>query len=191
MLVAFSWRSAVCSWRGLLHSPTQPRTPRSHYIRHTLMYTRLRHASIQTTATHTHTPNAKQQVALKKAASRQPVAVAIQASQRAFQLYVGGVFDDKECGTQLDHGVLVRFAYRLGDGALGRVVVGGGCCCGCAPPTLCAESPTFAARLNLLIYPHRLRRRLLFCLPLFPFSGPLLCAGRRLRHRRAARRRRR
>lgn len=90
------------------------------------MYTRLRHASIQTTATHTHTPNAKQQVALKKAASRQPVAVAIQASQRAFQLYVGGVFDDKECGTQLDHGVLVRFAYRLGDGALGRVVVGGG-----------------------------------------------------------------
>lgn len=51
------------------------------------------------------------QVALKKAASQQPVAVAIQADQRAFQLYVGGVFDDKECGTQLDHGVLV--GHRL------------------------------------------------------------------------------
>ncbi|KAI8474494.1 MAG: hypothetical protein J3K34DRAFT_374993 [Monoraphidium minutum] len=47
------------------------------------------------------------EIALKKAASRQPVAVAIQADQRAFQLYVGGVFDDKECGTALDHGVLV------------------------------------------------------------------------------------
>ncbi|GBF92394.1 hypothetical protein Rsub_05596 [Raphidocelis subcapitata] len=47
------------------------------------------------------------EIALKKAASQQPVSVAIQADQRAFQLYVGGVFDDKECGTQLDHGVLV------------------------------------------------------------------------------------
>ena len=47
------------------------------------------------------------QVALKKAVSQQPVSVAIQADQRAFQLYMGGVFDDKECGTALDHGVLV------------------------------------------------------------------------------------
>jgi hypothetical protein len=35
------------------------------------------------------------------------VAVAIEADQRSFQLYMGGVFDDKECGEQLDHGVLV------------------------------------------------------------------------------------
>eukprot|EP00887_Chlorella_sp_A99_P001556 scaffold8.g1556.t1 len=44
--------------------------------------------------------------ALAQAVTHQPVAVAIEADQRAFQLYVGGVFD-AECGTQLDHGVLV------------------------------------------------------------------------------------
>ncbi|KAI8475334.1 MAG: cysteine endopeptidase [Monoraphidium minutum] len=47
------------------------------------------------------------EVALKKAASQQPISVAIEADQRAFQLYSGGVFDDKECGKELDHGVLV------------------------------------------------------------------------------------
>ncbi len=47
------------------------------------------------------------EVALKKAASRQPVSVAIEADQRVFQLYQGGVFDDENCGEQLDHGVLV------------------------------------------------------------------------------------
>jgi KDEL-tailed cysteine endopeptidase len=46
------------------------------------------------------------ELALKKAVSKQPVAVAIEADQRSFQLYMGGVFDDKECGEQLDHGVL-------------------------------------------------------------------------------------
>ncbi|KIY95721.1 hypothetical protein MNEG_12241 [Monoraphidium neglectum] len=48
------------------------------------------------------------EIALKKAVSQQPVSVAIEADQRAFQLYMGGVFDDKECGRDLDHGVLVR-----------------------------------------------------------------------------------
>jgi hypothetical protein len=48
------------------------------------------------------------EVALKKAVSRQPVSVAIEADQRSFQLYMGGVYDDEECGEQLDHGVLVR-----------------------------------------------------------------------------------
>lgn len=43
--------------------------------------------------------------ALLKAVANQPVSVAIEADQRAFQLYGGGVFD-AECGTALDHGVL-------------------------------------------------------------------------------------
>ena len=41
-----------------------------------------------------------------QAAANQPVSVAIEADQREFQLYVGGVFD-APCGTALDHGVLV------------------------------------------------------------------------------------
>jgi hypothetical protein len=44
--------------------------------------------------------------ALKVAVANQPVAVAIEADQRAFQFYKSGVFD-QPCGTQLDHGVLV------------------------------------------------------------------------------------
>lgn len=47
------------------------------------------------------------EVSLKKAVAHQPVSVAIEADQKAFQLYVGGVFNDAECGTALDHGVLV------------------------------------------------------------------------------------
>lgn len=47
------------------------------------------------------------EAALKRAVARQPVAVAIQADQRVFQLYAGGVLDGQACGTQLDHGVLV------------------------------------------------------------------------------------
>ena len=40
--------------------------------------------------------------------SPQPVSVANEADQKAFQLYMGGVMTDVEgCGTQLDHGVLV------------------------------------------------------------------------------------
>lgn len=47
------------------------------------------------------------EVDLKKAAAHQPVSVAIEAGQKAFQLYMGGVFADESCGTDLDHGVLV------------------------------------------------------------------------------------
>ena len=43
---------------------------------------------------------------LFQAVAKQPVSVAIEADQREFQLYAGGVFD-AECGTALDHGVLV------------------------------------------------------------------------------------
>ena len=39
--------------------------------------------------------------------AHQPVSVAIEADQKAFQLYMGGVFSDDACGTDLDHGVLV------------------------------------------------------------------------------------
>ncbi|KAG2437494.1 hypothetical protein HXX76_006143 [Chlamydomonas incerta] len=47
------------------------------------------------------------EVALKKAAAHQPVAVAIEADAKSFQLYGGGVYDDPTCGTSLNHGVLV------------------------------------------------------------------------------------
>jgi cathepsin L len=44
--------------------------------------------------------------ALQEAAAQQPVSVAIEADQFAFQFYSGGVLTG-QCGTQLDHGVLV------------------------------------------------------------------------------------
>lgn len=44
--------------------------------------------------------------ALQKAVAHQPVSVAIEASGRALQLYVSGVFTGA-CGTALDHGVVV------------------------------------------------------------------------------------
>ena len=46
--------------------------------------------------------------ALKSAVEKGPVSVAIEADKSVFQLYSGGVFTSAEqCGTQLDHGVLV------------------------------------------------------------------------------------
>jgi len=42
---------------------------------------------------------------MKAALAKQPVAVAIEADQSAFQFYTSGVLT-KGCGTQLDHGVL-------------------------------------------------------------------------------------
>jgi len=47
------------------------------------------------------------QISLKGAVSEQPVAVAIEADTRYFQLYSGGIIDSPSCGTTLDHGVLI------------------------------------------------------------------------------------
>lgn len=49
--------------------------------------------------------SASNEDALAAAVEQQPVSVAIEADQRAFQLYSSGVFTSS-CGTNLDHGVL-------------------------------------------------------------------------------------
>merc|ERR1712151_1270817 len=43
---------------------------------------------------------------LEAAVAQQPVSVAIEADQRVFQLYKGGVLSDDACGQNLDHAVL-------------------------------------------------------------------------------------
>ncbi len=47
------------------------------------------------------------QLALKEAVSKQPVAIAIEADTRYFQSYASGVLTAATCGTSLDHGVLI------------------------------------------------------------------------------------
>lgn len=44
---------------------------------------------------------------LKFAVAQQPVAIAIEADTRYFQFYSGGILDSADCGTRLDHGVLI------------------------------------------------------------------------------------
>ena len=58
---------------------------------------------------------ANNQIALKEAVSIGPVSVAIDAESRIFQLYTGGVLTSAECGSNLDHGVLVT-GYGSADG---------------------------------------------------------------------------
>jgi C1A family cysteine protease len=43
--------------------------------------------------------------ALMEALLMQPVSVAIEADKKSFQFYKSGVYDDPECGNNLDHGV--------------------------------------------------------------------------------------
>lgn len=57
---------------------------------------------------------AKTEAAFKAAVSQQPVSVAIEADQLSFQFYRGGVMKGN-CGTKLDHGVLV-VGYGTDDG---------------------------------------------------------------------------
>jgi C1A family cysteine protease len=56
---------------------------------------------------------ANSETALLSALAQQPVSVAVEADQNAFQFYSSGVMN-KACGTQLDHGVLA-----VGYGTLG------------------------------------------------------------------------
>merc|ERR1712072_448577 len=66
----------------------------------------LEHRPVVTIESYTDVPSGDEN-ALKAAASKQPVAVAIEADKSAFQLYSGGVLDNPGCGQQLDHGVLL------------------------------------------------------------------------------------
>lgn len=59
------------------------------------------------------TPN--DELLLKFAVAQQPVAIAIEADTRYFQFYAGGILDSIECGTKLDHGVLIA-GYGEEDG---------------------------------------------------------------------------
>ena len=47
------------------------------------------------------------QVSLKAAVAKQPVAIAIEADTRYFQSYSSGILTSASCGTNLDHGVLI------------------------------------------------------------------------------------
>jgi C1A family cysteine protease len=51
------------------------------------------------------TPN--DQTVLKNAVARNPVSIAIEADSRYFQSYSSGVLTGSDCGTNLDHGVLI------------------------------------------------------------------------------------
>merc|ERR1712226_8720 len=44
---------------------------------------------------------------MKAAVAAQPVSVSIEADKRVFQQYTSGIFDSADCGTKLDHAVLV------------------------------------------------------------------------------------
>merc|ERR1719265_2624693 len=56
---------------------------------------------------------------LEKAVTQQPVSVAIEADQTAFQFYSSGVLTGT-CGTQLDHGVLASATEPLTEPTTGR-----------------------------------------------------------------------
>ena len=44
---------------------------------------------------------------LMRAVAHQPISVAIQANLTSFRFYKSGVYQDPDCGDQLDHGVLI------------------------------------------------------------------------------------
>jgi len=52
---------------------------------------------------------------LKAAIAKGVVSVTIEADQRVFQMYTGGVLDSSQCGTSLDHAV-TAVGYGVEDG---------------------------------------------------------------------------
>ena len=52
---------------------------------------------------------------MKNALAQQPLAVAIEADKKVFQTYKSGIMDSAECGTKLDHAVLVVGYGQEGD----------------------------------------------------------------------------
>jgi C1A family cysteine protease len=44
---------------------------------------------------------------LKSAVAKQPISIAIEADTKYFQFYSGGILTSSNCGTQLDHAVLI------------------------------------------------------------------------------------
>lgn len=52
---------------------------------------------------------------MKSLLVQSPIVVSVQASNRIFYLYTGGVITDDECGTDVDHEVLV-VGYGQADG---------------------------------------------------------------------------
>jgi len=51
--------------------------------------------------------NPNDQVSLKGAVAQQPVSIAIEADTKYFQSYSSGILTSSDCGTNLDHGVLI------------------------------------------------------------------------------------
>ena len=49
--------------------------------------------------------NPANELQLTLSIAKQPVSVAIEADKRSFQMYTSGVYNDPNCGTNLDHGV--------------------------------------------------------------------------------------